>query len=144
MRTKAKYILSLLAGLFVLSSQPVWAAGPPEPSPFSNPLAITLIALMALLLIIIGVLANILIGTADIRLKKKKAGNQTALAAVIITGLLLFSSSVMAQGTPAPADTAPVSNVIGGLSSTTFYILISVIFLELFIILAVLAVRWTW
>ena len=138
MRTKAKYILSLLAGLFVLSSQPVWAAGPPEPSPFSNPLAITLIALMALLLIIIGVLANILIGTADIRLKKKKAGNQTALAAVIITGLLLFSSSVMAQGTPAPADTAPVSNVIGGLSSTTFYILISVIFLELFIILALL------
>lgn len=139
MRKKVKYILSLLAGLLVLSSQPVWAAGPPEPSPFSNPLAITLIALMTLLLIIIGVLANILIGTADIRLKKKKAMNQSAMAAVIITGLMFFGSAVMAQGTPAPAEAAPASSgVIGGLSSSTFYILISVIFLELFIILALL------
>jgi len=46
MRTKTKHILGLLASLLIMAAQPVWAAGPPEPSIFSNPLALTLIILI--------------------------------------------------------------------------------------------------
>jgi hypothetical protein len=50
--------ISWLSILLLAFSQPVWAAGPPEPSIFSNPLALTLIILMLVLLIIIAVLAT--------------------------------------------------------------------------------------
>ena len=62
MRTTTKYILGLLTALTFTAVQPVWAAGPPSPSVFNNPLALTFMILMLLLLVIIGILANILIG----------------------------------------------------------------------------------
>ena len=73
MRKNLKYILGLFSGILLWAMQPVWAAGPPAPSPFSNPMIIMLVILMLLLLIIIGILGNILIGAADVKLKKKKA-----------------------------------------------------------------------
>ena len=55
MRNIVKYSTGLLAALLLFTSQPVWAAGPPAPSIFSNPLAITFLVLMFLLLIVIGI-----------------------------------------------------------------------------------------
>jgi cytochrome c oxidase cbb3-type subunit III len=137
MRTKTKYILGLLTALMITAVQPVWAAGPPSPSVFSNPLALTFIILMLLLLVIIGILANILIGAADVRLKKKKkAGNQPAFAAVITTVLLLASPALFAQG--AAETTTTAAKTIAGMSASTFYIMATVLFLELFIIMALL------
>lgn len=134
MRNQLKYIAGLTAFGLLGMAQPVWAAGPPSPSPFSNPLAISLLALMLLLLMVIAILANILTGAADIRLKKKKAGNT---AAVIITvPLLLLSQTLLAQG--ADPNAVPAPKVIGGLPATTFYVLIGIIFLELLIILGLL------
>jgi hypothetical protein len=69
---KAKYMVSILSVLTVMATQPVWAAGPPEPSIFSNILAVSLISLMILLLIVIGILGNILLGAADFKTKKEK------------------------------------------------------------------------
>ena len=71
---RSKGILYLPGILLLLGfPQAVWAAGPPSPSIFSNTLAVTLITLMLLLLIIIGILGNILIGTADYKNKKNQA-----------------------------------------------------------------------
>lgn len=139
MRTKTKYTLGLLTALMMLAVQPVWAAGPPAPSVFSNPLALTFIILMILLLVIIGILANILIGAADVKLrKKKKAGNQAALASVITLLLLLAVPALYAQDPAAAATAKTAPGTIAGMSSSTFYIMATVLFLELFIIIALL------
>lgn len=140
MRTTTKYMLGLLTALTMTAVQPVWAAGPPSPSLFSNPLTLTFVILMVLLLIVIGILANILIGAADVKLKKKKkASNQATLASVITAILVLASPALFAQdaaGTTAAATTG--AKTIAGMSASTFYILATVLFLELFIILALL------
>jgi cytochrome c oxidase cbb3-type subunit 3 len=140
---KSKNMIRLL-GVFLAMGfvQPVWAAGPPAPSAFSNPLAIVLVVLMLLLLIVIGILANILIGTADVKLKKRKQQKAAVpIAAVLITLLLLSSSSLFAQTGAAPADAAATTTAgqtIGGMTASTFYVMATVIFLELFIIIALL------
>jgi len=138
MRTKIKFALSL-ALLSVLFAKPVWAAGPPEPSVFSNPLAVSLIVLMVLLLIVIGVLANILIGAADYNAnKRKEASKKSPTTAMITLLMLLLSGSLFAQD--AIAETAVTSSkLIGGLAASTFYVMVTVLFLELVIILGLLA-----
>jgi cytochrome c oxidase cbb3-type subunit III len=91
-----------------------------------------------LLLIIIGILANILIGAADVKLKKKKAIEKgQSVAAVLILFLLLSSTSVFAQGTT-PETTATTAKTIAGMSAGTFYIMAGVLFVELMIIIGLL------
>ena len=141
MRTTTKYMLGLLTALTITAVQPVWAAGPPAPSIFNNPLTLTFIILMVLLLVIIGILANILIGAADVKLKKKKKAANPATLASVITGLLLLAAPALfaqdATGDTANAVTTG-AKTIAGMPSSTFYILATVMFLELFIILALL------
>jgi len=121
-----------------LIAEPTWAAGPPAPSVFDNSLAVTLIILMIILLIIIAVLANILIGSADIKLKKNKKLAGAPVISILLV-LLLVSSSLFAQnGAGSPDVVATKAITIGGLSKTTFYIMSSVIFLELTIIVVLL------
>jgi len=136
MRKKCKYILALFT-ILLLSAQSAWAGGPPEPSVFSNPLAVVLVILMIILLIIIGVLASILIGAADVKLKKrKKERNNPAIRSSVIILFLLYASAVFAQD--APAETTAVVKTIGGMDKSTFYLMASVIFLELGLILIML------
>lgn len=134
-KMKNKYFKTgLLSFLLLVFIQPVWAAGPPEPSIFGNTLAITLIILMLLLLIIIAVLANVLVNTADLKAKKRKKENSVIVTSLLLV-LLFISPDLFAQET-VEQIVQPVSQAIGGLSASTFYLMASVIFLELFIILA--------
>ena len=138
MRKNLKYIIGLFSGILLWAMQPAWAAGPPAPSPFSNPMIIMLVILMLLLLIIIGVLGNILIGAADVKLKKKKAMEKSqSVTAVLVIFMLLSGTSVFAQGTT-PETTATAAKTIAGMSATTFYIMAGVLFIELLIILGLL------
>lgn len=138
MPRKLKYILSLSALLFIAAVQPVWAAGPPAPSIFSNPLAIILIVLMILLLIIIGVLANILVGAADVKLKKRKAMEKAPAANAAMLILFMFiAPSLMAQDATTQTTTA-TSSTIGGMAASTFYVMAVILFLELTVILVLL------
>lgn len=137
-KNKLKYILSLFVCLPVLMTNTAWAAGPPSESPFSNPLALTLIVLMLVLLIIIGILANILLGTADIKLKKRRTESTKNVSAILILVLLTISPSVFAQDVNLETTTQSATTTIGGMSASTFYIMAAVIFLELFIIIALL------
>lgn len=132
-----KYISGLFTILLLFTVQPVWAAGPPAPSLFNNPLAITLLVLMALLLIVIGILANIMIGAADVKLKKRQL-EKAGKAPVMTLVLLLSSSLLFAQGPAAAGTTKTASTGIAGMDATSFYIMIAVLFLELFIIIAML------
>ncbi|MBL7740780.1 MAG: c-type cytochrome [Chitinophagaceae bacterium] len=139
-RKTSKTVLRVL-GVFLLISlaTPVWAAGPPEPSIFSNPLALTFIILMIILLIIIGILAYILIGAADLKLRKEKKPGASSAAAFVLPFLLLSGSSVFAQGgVKAEQTTVTATSSIGGMAASTFYIMATVVFLELLIIIVLL------
>lgn len=137
MRNKIKYISGLIATLLVFTIEPAFAAGPPSPSIFSNPLAITFITLMILLLIVIGILANIVVGAAEVKLKKRNEEKVGSSTAILLLLLLFTPVSLLAQN--ATADTAQkTSSLIGGMDASTFYVMVTVLFIELATILALL------
>ncbi len=139
MRNKLKHISGLIATLLVLTVHPAFAAGPPAPSIFSNPLAITFIVLMLLLLLIIGFLANIVIGAAEVKLKKRKAEKSSGAAAVLLLLMTMASPSLWAQVATTTADTAQkTTKLIGGMDASTFYVMVTVMFIELATIIALL------
>ena len=102
----------------------------------NNPLAIMMIIIMFILLLVIGLLANVLLGTAsfykDKVVEEEKKQSTTPVSAGIMIGLLLTSFSAMAQDAAPPAT-------IGGLSKSVFYFMTGIIFLEIVVILALLA-----
>lgn len=138
MRIKIRTISALLIAL-LFTTQPVWAAGPPAPSIFGSALALSLLLLQAVLLLVIAILGNMLIGAADLKLKKRREEKKTAnLATVLIPIFLLLSSTVFAQGTGGAGTTAPAASSIGDMDKTTFYIMITIIFVELLVIVSLL------
>lgn len=135
MRKLIKYF-AVATTLFIFSAQPAWPAGPPSPSLFNNPLAITFIVIMLLLLIVIGILANIVVGAADVKLKKRQS--EKKIKPGVLTALMLLSSSALfAQNTAGVAKTSAAST-IGGMDATAFYIMVAVLFLELAVIIGLL------
>ena len=125
----------------VLTTLPVWAAGPPAKNPLNNPIAVLLIGIMIILLIAIGIFSKILIGTADfsdIKWKQKKErSKKTAIAqaAAIFIGFMLLNISALAQKGSLATQ---ASGTIGGLSLSAFYIMVTGIFFEVVVILALL------
>ncbi len=135
-----KHITGIIAVMLLLDVQSAKAAGPPVPSSIENPLVIGLVIMMLLMLLIIGLLANLLMGVAEVKMKKEKktaaAAVKPAVAAIVaffFMGNALFAQSGTAANTPAAAG-----DTIGGLSPTAFYIMVSVIFVELMVILGLL------
>lgn len=131
---------SLLAGGLLLGNIALAAGGPKE-STINNPLAVMMIIIMMILLLVIGLLANVLLGTAGFyaeKVKKEEAEKKQSSVPVTaaIIAALLFCIPAMAQDATA---TAPASTTIGGLSKSTFYLMTGVIFLEIIVILGMLA-----
>jgi cytochrome c oxidase cbb3-type subunit 3 len=98
---------------------------------------------MIILLIAIGILGSILTGAADISLIKWKKRNEkakkavTPQAAAMIIVLTLLNVTVFAQDKTATNPAEAVAT-IGGLAPSTFYVMVSIIFLELLVILVLL------
>lgn len=140
MRNKIKYIISLYFAIFIAGSQFARAGGPPEPSPFNNPTAIVLLVLMLILLIVIGILANVLIGTADIKCKKREKSIEpkNVISAIFLLPFLTISSAIFAQADENAEAITKAAQTIGGMSASSFYVMASVIFLELSIIVILL------
>jgi cytochrome c oxidase cbb3-type subunit 3 len=134
MQNKKILIPGLLTVLLLLFVQPLFAAGPPAPSIFNNPLAIILIIFMLLLLIVIGILANIIVGAAEVKLKKRKSemGGNTAAMFII---MLFLPGLLQAQDAN---STVTVAKTIGGMESSTFYFMVAVLFIELLTIIGML------
>ncbi|MFP5042625.1 cbb3-type cytochrome c oxidase N-terminal domain-containing protein [Parasediminibacterium sp. JCM 36343] len=136
-----KWSKSIAVFLAVCASpQFSFAEGRPLPSSMDDPRATILIVIMAALLLIIGLLAFILLGAAQLYLAKDKEEkkNGTSIGAglkitALLVGLIISSGiiaqeSVMSSATPAT----------GSLSIPVYFTLIAVITLELVIIFALL------
>ncbi|MCF1714221.1 c-type cytochrome [Flavihumibacter sp. RY-1] len=131
---KAGSILLILSGLlaFSLPALAKGAAGPPPVSSMENPLAVTLLVIIAVLALIIILLAWVVNGAADVfisRYRKAKSG----IVSAMILGFLLGSNSAGAQDAAAAG-----SGQIGGMDSLAFYFLTGVIAVELIAILYLL------
>lgn len=126
---KQKLILFLLA-----SPSTLLAAGPPQKSALDNPIAIILLAVVIALLVVIVMLAYVVTGTAQFFSAKNKKENSetTNTSAKILPLLLLLFAGIPAIGQE--VEKVP-ANTVAGLSDTAFYLLMSVIGLELVIIL---------
>jgi len=123
----------------LLSPASVFAAGPPAASELSNPLAIVLLVVIIGLLLVIALLANIVIGAAKLNLQRflsEKKKNNTVSKMMGVVLLCCITGAAFAADSPAATTAADSS--IAGLSSTSFYALLSVIFLELIILITLL------
>jgi cytochrome c oxidase cbb3-type subunit 3 len=91
------------------------------------------------LLLAIGLLANVILGAAQVYLQRykdeRKKGNNAVGKFLTIALICLTSSVLFAADAPATATAAVAEETsIAGLSLTSFYVLVSVIFLELLIL----------
>ena len=138
--------LRIAVSITIICSLPVgaFAAGPPVPSEMSKTLAQMLVVIIAALLLVIILLANVLTGAAEMYTQRYKEARKNSLMGdgVKVLSALFFcfvSAAVFAADTPAVAA-PPVSSLVeyGGLSTSSFYTLVSVIGLELIIILSLL------
>ena len=136
----SKHLLVLLLGLMIMPT--AFAAGPPKPSELANPLAIVLLVVIIGLLVVIALLASVVINAAKVNLQRyvdERKRNDGAFKAFTLIFCLFLSSTLFAQGNaPAAAATAGVVDTIAGLSQTSFYSLLTVIFLELLILYVLL------
>lgn len=126
-----------------LGSNDAFAAGPPKVSELSNPLAQVLLVIIVGLLLAIGLLANVILGAAQMYLQRfkeeRKRSDTTAGKTVAVILFCLVSTALFAADAPAAdAVAAPAETTIAGLGLFSFYALISVIILELVILLVLL------
>ena len=135
MRKSLKYLLCFSTGLLIFSTQSLYASGPPAPSALEDPIAIGFLILMLLLLLVIGLLANLLLGVAQVKAQKEKKEAASAKAAIAVLLFILFSCPLFAQDN---ASGGAATTVIAHVSTTAFYIMASVVLLELVVILVLL------
>ena len=134
-KTNSKHFKVLLSGLLMMPTA-LFAAGPPKASELSNPLAIVLLVVIIGLLLAIALLASVVISAAKVNLQRfveERKRNGGGFKAFSLIFCLVLSTALFAQGTAATAQPV-VSDTIAGLSSTAFYSLLTVIFLELLIL----------
>ncbi len=138
-RMKKLNYIGIACFVFLLTGiHPVFAAGPPIPSSMDNTMAIFLVVLAFLLLICISILANVLLYTAKAKIEKEKI-NKEGLKIIPLVLFLLLANEMSARAGDLETATAPVTgSAIAGMSSFAFYMIMSVIFLELLVILVML------
>src|SRR5690606_9103951 len=105
-------------------------------SELMQPVALVMLFIIVLLLSVIAALSRVLFYAVD-NYKKLQISASKTLVALLIGTATLFSGNTFAQDTPAPAAEAvsASSGLIGGLSTTSFYLLFGIILLEVLIIL---------
>lgn len=105
----------------------------PAPSIWDNALALTMLAIIFVLLLVIALLANVVLGTARLHFDKQKKKNNTTQTITAIALFLLPMMGSAQETAEAAAAAGPTS--IGGLSATTFWLLATVITVELLVII---------
>ncbi|ULQ58408.1 c-type cytochrome [Flavihumibacter rivuli] len=132
--------VAILMTALLTGTLPVWAkgaAGPPPPDALENPMALTLLVIIAVLALVIAMLAYVVTGAAGVFIAKFRKERSGATPAAMIIGLLLLAGpAAFAQDTAASSEA--VSSVIAGLDKSTFYMLLGVIAVEIIAILYLL------
>lgn len=130
-------IAALLSGSIIAPY--IVHAQPPKPSALANPVAQTMIIVIAALALIIGLLAYIVQGVAEFYLnqhkKATKPGSELGKTASMILVLLLATFHANAETEVANAVT---NTDVGGLEYTTFFALAGVITVEILVIFGLL------
>ncbi len=132
---RIKYFSVVMIGLYcTLVPSSVWAEGPPKPSAMANPLAQVLVVIIAALLLAIALLAHVVLGAAEMKMKEFRAKKLSAIQTKVfsVVAFLLMSSVAFAADEPVAVA---MDKTISGLSPTAFYSLISVVGLELMVLL---------
>ena len=132
---------SILIATTLGASYNAFAAGPPQASELTNSLAIVLLVVMIVLLLAIGLLANVLTGAAQVYLERLKAEKDkvtaTAVKAVSVMAFCLLTSVTFAADGPSDKGIQAVASTnFGGLSATSFYVMVGIIGIELLILLS--------
>jgi cytochrome c oxidase cbb3-type subunit III len=122
--------LALTTGLSIVLAQNAPATAQTQVSG-NNQLEIILVSLMALLVFVIWLLGRVLFVLGKQLIEKNKTSK--LLPMVIIISLLFVSQSLWAQDA-STADSVKVVANYGGLSVSTFYLLISILIVEMIII----------
>ncbi len=131
--------------LVLLGTLSAFADGPKPPSSLSNPFVTLLAIIIVLLAVVIGILAKLVIGSAFLKLQKEKneKGNSKGIVTFLTILFVGFSANLFAQdkavsdSTTAVADKAFATG-LAGVSETAYYLLGSVVVLEVVIIAALL------
>lgn len=118
---------SMPVSLIAAAQTTAAGAGEAPKSVWSNPLALAMLAIIIVLLLVIALLANVVLGTAEWHFKKQSGTTKTIA--------LLLALSLPAITNAQDAATAPAVTNIGGLTGTTFFMLLAVIGVELIVIL---------
>jgi cytochrome c oxidase cbb3-type subunit III len=131
---KKKFIVALTA-LFAVMNLTAQTTTPVTPAATSsyNLLAILLVVMTVVLAFVIWGLGQILVALTTQLMEKNKA-EKKSIAAVLVMVLLFASQAVTAQTTTA-TEAAKVLPNYGGLSSTTFYMFVTVIVVEVIAVL---------
>ncbi|HEX7457677.1 MAG TPA: hypothetical protein VF301_04495, partial [Ginsengibacter sp.] len=124
-------ILTALLGISTAMSQSTTATEKPATSGNNN-LEILLMVIMGLLVFVIWLLGRVLLVLGKQVIEKNKASK--ILPALLAAGLLFAGQTSSAQDSVQAKTTSVVSNY-GGLSPTTFYILLFVLITEIIIVL---------
>jgi cytochrome c oxidase cbb3-type subunit III len=139
----SKTSMALALGLF--SSPWLMAEGgghPPKEPSIYDPFILVMVIIMGILLLAIGLLANVVIGAAGYYYKNHKTEDEkpagSAAAILGITTLLFFSAPVLAQDTETTTAAVTAVTGINGVSPTTYYLQLTVIGVELLVIFALL------
>lgn len=101
----------------------------------TNLLAYLLVITAVILAIIIWGLGQVLIALSRQALEKAKAASATPAALVVTAILLLTGQSALAQDAAATAENVTILPNYGGLTSNEFYLLVSVIGIEIAVII---------
>ena len=115
----------------------------PVESSMYDPFVITMVIIMLILLLAIGLLANVVLGAAGYYHQKEKnaeqknSGNIT-ITALSVIALLFVAAPSFAQNTNTTTAAVQTASPYGGLSATTFYFMIGVIATELLVVFILL------
>lgn len=135
-----RHFIKISTALLALLPLLATAAGPKTPSEASNPYAIAMISVAALLLLAIALVAQLLLQQARIKLSSDK--KNTASRALKTLSVILFcfiSKGLFAQDAAATDAAVPEPTTIQQLSNTSFYGLMAVIGVELIILLGLIS-----
>ena len=133
--------------MIILGTVSSFADGPKPPSSLSNPFVLLLAIVIVLLAIIIGVLAKLVISAALLKLKKEKdeeKKNTLSGFTTFFTILLIFvSTNLFSQEKAVSDSTTPIADKVfntglAGVSETAYYLLGSVVVLEVLILAALI------
>lgn len=131
-----KRFIQLLAGCFLAPLLAVADSGANAPSELYDPVALLLLAVIGGLLLAIIILGNAVLGAMDIFREKMKKDAGKALITIGIISLTLFSQSAFASS----VISTEANPYFTHLSPTSFYLMVSVIIVELGVIISLLFV----